>query len=103
MTRPHAHKMVAEMAKEIARHVYDVSASADNRFYKLFPKSEVFVDLNWNLFIPQARAALQQFHDQPDTPEGTRVQIREAIVKDNLLDGKMADGVTDIGAATMIH
>lgn len=103
MTRPHAHRMVAEQAKKIARHVYEVSASKDNRFYKHFQLMEVFVDYNWNLFIPQARQALQMLYEQPTTPEGTKVKIREAIVKDNLLEGKMADGITDIGAATMIR
>jgi bisphosphoglycerate-independent phosphoglycerate mutase (AlkP superfamily) len=97
--RKRAHKMVAEVAKGIAREVFERSASIDNRFYAMFRSNKTgdhaanrFAELNWNNFVPQARQALEMLHDRDTTPEGTRVQIRDALVKDQLFDGRMFDG-----------
>ena len=102
--RESAHFMVAASAKAIAREVFEVLASKDPQFYRMFGKPGTlgdmaafrFAELNWPNWIEAARAALELFHDQPDTPEATRVQIREALVLDRTLDGRMFDG-THIG------
>lgn len=102
--RESAHFMVADVAKGIAREVFEGMARKDNRFYKMFglpgTKGDMaafrFAELNWPNWIREARQALEMMHDRPDVPEGTKVQIREALVKDRLLDGRLFDG-THVG------
>jgi len=53
-----AHKLVAKTANEIACEVYEVLASANNRFYQVYPTIESFTRNNWKEFLGDARRAL---------------------------------------------
>lgn len=103
MKRVRCHKMVKAMAHRIALEVFERSSSIDDKFYKMFRSGKTgdhaahrFADLNWGNFINEARQALELVAMADDTPEGNKVQIREALARDNMLMGLMADG-THIG------
>lgn len=90
-----AHKLVAKTANEIACEVYEVLASANNRFYKAYPTVESFTRTNWSSFIGDARKALMSML-QPEpgsNPEHPTFRfsehIREEIFEALCLEGEM--------------
>lgn len=86
--RKQAHKIVAKTAKEFAGQFYEIAASQSNEFRKAYPSLKAFQTMQWHLFIEAARAGLELMLQSPDVPEGNKVQIRDALVKDQILDGK---------------
>ena len=90
-----AHKLVAQTAKEIACEVYEVLASANNRFFKLYPTMDLFVNRCWSEFIGDARKALARML-QPEPGSDPRYptykyseHIRNEVFEALCLEGEM--------------
>ena len=78
-----AHKMVAQLAKEMAEETYEMWASRNNQFYANVPSSTVWVMKNWMLFIDPAREALAKMLGSNEYDEHSKNKIYEALIKDN--------------------
>lgn len=92
MKRKYCHFLIRDTAKEMAGHYYEQSAK-DPTFFKVHPNEKVFIKDNWGCFLTPARTALQMMLEQPDVPEGNKVQIRDALVKDGVLMGQFPVGI----------
>lgn len=77
----HAHKMIAQTAKEMAQEVYESWASRSNDFYSENRSMEEYVKECWPLYLQAARAALAQML-ATNIDEDLKNQIHDALIKD---------------------
>lgn len=80
----HAHKLVAQTAKEMAQEVYEKNAGRSNDFYKEYPDLNGYVENCWALYLDAARATLAQLLTT-NLDESLKEQIHEALVRDATL------------------
>ncbi len=94
----HAHRLVAQVAHEIAHEQFDKTMK-DNDWYELFRKNNpgktlkqleaLFVERTWGRMIEEARKHLAGMLGRNDVPEGQKEIIMEALTLDaSLLYGR---------------
>lgn len=83
---PHAagHKLVVNVAKEIAATMYEAFARLDDRWYAANPSQDAYVKEAWPLLLEQARATLANLIAQT-RDEHLKDEIFDALVKDNAI------------------
>lgn len=81
----HAHWRVADVAKGIAREVYDSWASRSDEFYKEHRSLEAYVESCWALYLDAARRTLAQLLGAHNLDETQKAEIHEALVLDATL------------------
>ena len=79
----HAHKLVAQTAKEMSQEIYEKNA-ANNEFYAKYPNMDEYVSSCWPLYLDAARATLAQLLTT-NIEESLKIQIHDALVKDATL------------------
>lgn len=81
---PYCHKMIADVAKAIARRAYDTGAHC-NLFYAQAPDEHEFVREHWKYFIEPARKSLAGVLAMPDASvsDSEKKLIFEALSLDN--------------------
>lgn len=77
------HKLVAETAQEMARHLYELNA-INNEFFARWPKRRAFVNVMWPSLIDQARATLAAML-QSELGDSLKKDIHEALLLDHSL------------------
>lgn len=77
------HKMIADVAKEIAAEAYE-SVAHDNTFYAEWPSRRNFVRANWRMFVDDARRSLLAILSG-EYPQSMKDEVYEALVKDGSL------------------
>lgn len=94
----HAHRLVAQVAHEIAHEQFDKTMK-DNDWYELFKKNNpgktikqleaLFVERTWGRMIEEARKQLAGMLGRNDVPEEQKQIIMEALTLDaSLLYGR---------------
>jgi hypothetical protein len=79
----HCHRMIKDVAVEIANAMYD-KLCVNNNFYAKYPDREKYVDASWHLFVLEARATLAKLLARP-IDESLKESITEALIRDNTL------------------
>ena len=88
------HVMVRETARAIAAAAYEL-AMKDDRFYRLWKAANPdlegealqrkYVQVMWGDFIDEARHTLASMLQQNSCSEHLKMQIADALIKDNML------------------
>ena len=77
-----AHKMVAELAKNMAGESYEAWATNSNEFYAIYPSQKEYIKAAWHLFVPMARTTLTEMLTT-NINEDLKESIADALIKDN--------------------
>jgi hypothetical protein len=80
----HAHRLVANVASQMAAAVYEACCSRSNLFYELNPNAQAYVDKTWPKFLDQARITLTDLLNRTKD-QYVKDEIADALIKDNML------------------
>lgn len=80
----YAHKLVAQVAREMAGAVYD-EAAVNNEWYALNPSRKRFVRNVAPDLVMEARKVLAEMLGRNDTNEREKAEIYEALMMDSAL------------------
>lgn len=81
----HCHKLISNLAHEMAGVWYDEVAFHDNQFYAQWPSVDQFVRMNWGLFVKQARDQLAAMLGMNSVTQHVKDEIYEALLQDRVL------------------
>jgi len=78
------HTLIRKVAWEMAA-VYYENAAHDNAFYHYYPSQKFFCDYEWQRFVTCAKSHLADMLANPNTPEGYKNDIYNALLLDSTL------------------
>lgn len=84
----YTHPMVRETAKELCGAYHEEMASRDDEFFRYYPNQRMFILRYWGQFVEAAAATLWKLTEDPNLPEGSKIEIRDALVKHHWIYGK---------------
>jgi hypothetical protein len=93
------HALVKKTAEEMAGAFYELQAGRDNRFYKQWPRVDLFIRKNWRNFIVTARQVLGTMLGRAATPPHMKAQIYEALT----LDGSLPYSIQEAQIVNVPH
>lgn len=94
------HEVIAKTAKEMAASAYEKFAH-NNEFYKMYPTSARYIQLEWARFVPDARKILSKMLGMKHVPTAQKEIIMDALLLDRSLpEGRIHGVVSSLKKAT---
>ena len=87
-----AHKMIADLAVQMAHETYEQCASHYNNWYKVNPSRTAFVKRCAPTLVEEARRVLAQLLDSDKLPREEKDKIFEALLMDASIPGNATRG-----------
>lgn len=87
------HKIVENIAREMAGIFHDAGCSKSNEFYHYFRNQKLFIEDNWREFVGAARGSLTDMLTKPSYPEDQKEIILDALLLDRTLPKSQSRGI----------